>query len=76
VEPIAFRVATLAPALGLADGVVDLQSRVEAEAPDLVVWEEIAACSLRLVAGRAARTLCAGRLEDLVERLRATLEGS
>ena len=76
VEPIAFRVATLAPALGLADGVVDLQSRVEAEAPDLVVREEIAACSLRLVAGRAARTLCAGRLEDLVERLRATLEGS
>jgi ATP phosphoribosyltransferase len=76
VEPIIFSVAALAPALGLADGVVELQSRVEAEAPDLVVWEEIAACSLRLVVGRAARTLHAGRLEDLVERLRAALEGS
>jgi len=76
VEPIDFRVATLAPALGLADGVVDLQSRIEAEAPDLVLREEIAACSLRLVAGRAARTLHAGRLEDLVERLRVALEAS
>ena len=76
VEPIAFRVTALAPALGLADGVVDLRSRIAQEAPELVVREEIAACSLRLVAGRAARTLCAGRLEDLVERLRSALEGS
>jgi ATP phosphoribosyltransferase len=75
VEAIAFRVAALAPALGLADGVVDLRSRIAAEAPELVVREEIAACSLRLVAGRAARTLCAGRLEDLVERLRFAVEG-
>lgn len=76
VEAIDFRVATLAPALGLADGVVDLQSRVDAQAPPLIVQEEIAACSLRLVAGRAARTLHAERLEDLVERLRAALEGT
>lgn len=76
VEPIDFSVASLAPALGLADGVVDLESRIRDEAPDLVVVEEIAACSLRLVAGRAARTLCFGRLEELVERLRAALEGA
>jgi ATP phosphoribosyltransferase len=76
VDAIEFRAATLALALGLADDVVDLQSRIEAEAPFLVVREEIAACSLRLVVGRAARTLCAARLEDLVERLRAALEGS
>jgi ATP phosphoribosyltransferase len=75
VEPIAFRVAALAPALGLADGVMDLRSRIEAEAPGLVVREEIAACSLRLVAGRAARILYAGRLEDLVERLRSAVGG-
>ena len=55
---------------------MDLRSRIAQEAPELVVREEIAACSLRLVAGRAARTLCAGRLEDLVERLRSALEGS
>jgi ATP phosphoribosyltransferase len=76
VDAIEFRAATLALALGLADGIVDLQSRTEAEAPFPVVREEIAVCSLRLVVGRAARTLCAGRLEDLVERLRAALEGS
>jgi ATP phosphoribosyltransferase len=76
VEPIAFRVAALAPALGLADGVVDLRSRIAQEAPELVVREEIAACSLRLVAGGAARTLCAGRLEGLVERLRSAVEAS
>lgn len=76
VEPVALRAATLAPALGLADGVVELRSRVEAEAPDLVVRQRIAGSSLRLVAGRAARTLHAGRLEDLVERLRVVLGAS
>ena len=74
VEPIAFGEASLAPELGLADGVVDLESRIRAGAPGLVVREEFAACSLRLVAGRAARTLSSGRLEDLLERLRAALE--
>ena len=76
VEPIDFSVAALAPALGLADGVVDLRSRIDARGPHLIGHEDIAACSLRLVVNRAARTLHAGRLEDVVERLRAALEGS
>ncbi len=68
----------LAPALGLADGVLDLASRI-APAPAglavaLEIREEVAACSARLVAGRAARALLGASLGDLLERLRAAVE--
>jgi ATP phosphoribosyltransferase len=76
VELVAFAAAALAPGLGLADGVVELGSRLDLDDPGagrlsgLRVREEIAACSARLVAGRASRALGAERLADLLERLR------
>ncbi|MCX6364522.1 MAG: hypothetical protein NTW58_10215 [Actinobacteria bacterium] len=81
VELVAFDAAPLAPGLGLADGAVELRSRLVldegiagAGAPaGLRVREEIAACSARLVAGRAARALGGERLADLLERLRAAV---
>jgi ATP phosphoribosyltransferase len=66
----------LAPALGLADEVVELVSRL-ATAPTaeaLVVRATIADCSARLVAGRAARVLLGTSIGALVERLRTALE--
>lgn len=67
----------LAPALGLADGVVELAGRLAAPVPGagaaLEVREEVAACSARLVAGRSARALLGARLGDLLERLRAAM---
>jgi len=78
VELVAFDAAPLAPDLGIADGVVELRSRLVpagAGRPDgLRVREEIAACSARLVAGRAARALGSARLAELLERLRALVE--
>lgn len=74
VEAFAFGAAGLAPALGLADEVVDLRSRV-ATVPGLEVMEVLAESSLRLVAARAARALRAADLAALVERLRALVEG-
>ena len=69
-----FRAATLAPALGLADGVVELQSMLDVagspEIEGLEVREQVAVCSARLVAGRAARALAGQQLADAVERLR------
>jgi len=82
VELVAFDAALLAPGLGIADGVVELRSRLaldDASAgagrpAELLVREEIAACSARLVAGRAARALGGERLAELLERLRASVE--
>ena len=81
VEPVAFDAAALAPGLGLADGAVELRSRLVSDEgiagagalAGLIEREEIAACSPRLVAGRAARALGGERLADLLERLRAAL---
>ena len=82
VELVAFDAAPLAPGLGIADGVVELRSRLVDDAGGegsggalgLRVREEIAACSARLVAGRAARALAGERLAELLERLRAAVE--
>ncbi len=80
VEIIDFDAAALAPGLGLADGVVELRSRLALDdaggghPAGLRVREEIAACSARLVAGRAARALGGARLVELLERLRASVE--
>ena len=67
----------LAPALGLADGVVELRSRLAAGlsgAPPLEVREVVAVCSAHLVAARAARVLLRDEFGALVTRLRAALE--
>jgi ATP phosphoribosyltransferase len=70
-----FHTPALAVRLGLADGVVELRGRLQGGAGgDLVERAEVARCSARLVCGRAAHTLVAAGLEDLVERLRAELE--
>ena len=61
--------------LGIAEGVVDLRSRVAGAPLDLEVREEVAAVSLRLVVGRAAHALLADELVALLERLRPSLEG-
>jgi len=82
VDLVAFDAPSLALGLGIADGVVELRGRLvlndagaDAGPPDgLRVREEIAACSARLVAGRAARTLGGERLAELLERLRASME--
>jgi ATP phosphoribosyltransferase len=82
VELVAFGAASLAPGLGIADGVVDLRSRLAGDDGSagvgrphgLLVREEIAACSARLVAGRAARALGGARLAELLERVRAVVE--
>ncbi len=67
----------LAPALGLADGVVELRSRLTAEvtaAQPLVVREVVAVCSARFVAARAARVLLRAEFGALLTRLRAAVE--
>ena len=83
VELVAFDAASLAPRLGLADGVVELRGRLVDDHADaggstaaagFLVREEIAACSARVVAGRAARALGGARLAELLERLRASVE--
>jgi ATP phosphoribosyltransferase len=81
VELVAFGAAPLAPGLGIADGVVELRSRLVGDESagvgrphGLLVREEIAACSARLIAGRAARALGGARLAELLERVRAVVE--
>ncbi len=66
----------LAVALGLADGVVELRSRLAAfaDAPALAEREIVAACSARLVAARAARVLLRDEINGLAERLRAAVD--
>ncbi|NLE21250.1 MAG: hypothetical protein GX624_00490 [Actinobacteria bacterium] len=67
----------LAPALGLADGVVELKARVRtglAGVPDLETRAIVATCSAHLVASRAARVLRRADFAALIDRLRAALE--
>jgi ATP phosphoribosyltransferase len=68
---------SLAPALGLADGVVELRSRLTAGLPGmppLEIGEVVAAVSAHLVAARAARVLLRDEIGVLVTSLRAALE--
>jgi ATP phosphoribosyltransferase/ATP phosphoribosyltransferase regulatory subunit len=61
----------LAPAAGLADGIVDLVATGRTLADnDLEVREEIAHCTARLVANRIVHKLRASEVDSLVERLR------
>ena len=67
----------LAPALGVADGVVELRSRLAAGRAGGVTLQErevVAACSARLVAARAARVLLHAEINALADSLRAILE--
>jgi ATP phosphoribosyltransferase len=67
--------ATLAVSLGLADGVMELDTVVTAAAlPGLAYREVVARCGARLVAGRAARSLRGAEIAALLARLRALLE--
>lgn len=64
------------PALGLADGVVELRSRLAVHLAGLApleVREVVAACSAHLVAARAARVLLRDEVGALVTGLRAAL---
>ena len=64
----------LAPAAGLADGIVDLVDTGRTLADnDLEVREEIARCSARLVANRVAHKLRAEEIDALVSRMREAL---
>jgi ATP phosphoribosyltransferase len=64
-----------APKLGLADGVVDLvRSGRTLAAAGLEPREQLALCSQRLVAGRAAHALRAAEIGALCGRLRALVE--
>jgi ATP phosphoribosyltransferase len=64
-----------APALGLADGVVELDVVLAgSRATGLVVREVVAPCGARLVASRAARALRGDEVAALVARLRGLIE--
>jgi ATP phosphoribosyltransferase len=61
----------LAPLTGLSEGIVDLTaSGVTLEQNGLVVREEIAACTARLIANPVAHKLKAAEIDRVVERLR------
>jgi ATP phosphoribosyltransferase len=67
----------LTPALGMADGVVELAARVRAGRPGAPALEPravVAACSAHLVGSRAARVLRRAEFATLVESLRTALE--
>jgi ATP phosphoribosyltransferase len=59
----------LALSLGLADGIVELERRLPS-APPMIVREEVAPCSARLVAGCQTRALQGARLAGLIKDLR------
>ena len=62
----------LAPLTGLVEGIVDLTATgTTLEQNDLVVREEIAVCTARLIANPVAHKLKAAEIDDVVERLRA-----
>jgi len=62
----------LAPLTGLAEGIVDLTaSGSTLRENGLVVREEIARCTARLIANPVAHKLRAGAIDELVERLNA-----
>ncbi len=67
----------LAPLMDLADEIVDIAStgRTLAE-NNLVVIEEVAACTARLVANQVSQRLKYDRIEELVERLLSAVEAS
>lgn len=68
----------LAPALGVADAVVELRSRLAAGRRGMRELDErevLASCSARLVAARASRVLLRDEINGLADRLRAILEG-
>jgi ATP phosphoribosyltransferase len=66
--------ATLAVSLGLADGVVELDTVVGMPAlSGMTRRETVARCGARLVAGRAARSLRGAEVAALVARLRDLL---
>jgi ATP phosphoribosyltransferase len=66
--------ATLAVSLGLADGVVELDTVIAAALPGLARRETVARCGARLVAGRAARSLRGAEIAALLATLRDLLE--
>ncbi len=62
----------LAPLTGLADGIVDLTATgTTLRENDLVIREEIASCTARLIANPVAHKLRAGEIDDVIGRLRA-----
>ncbi len=62
----------LAPLTGLVEGIVDLTATgTTLRENGLVVREEIAACTARLIANPVAHKLKAQAIDDVVERLRA-----
>ena len=61
----------LAPLTGLAEGIVDLTATgTTLRENRLVVREEIAVCTARLIANPVAHRLRAAKIDDLVERIR------
>jgi ATP phosphoribosyltransferase len=61
----------LAPLTGLVEGIVDLTATGTTLAQNgLVIREEIAECTARLIANPVAHKLRAAEIDDLVERLR------
>jgi len=62
----------LAPLTGLVEGIVDLTATgTTLRENGLVIREEIAACTARLIANPVAHKLKAGALDALLERLHA-----
>lgn len=62
----------LAPLTGLVDGIVDLTATgTTLRENDLVIREEIASCTARLIANPVAHKLRAGEIDDVIGRLRA-----
>jgi len=62
----------LAPLTGLVDGIVDLTATgTTLRENGLVIREEIAACTARLIANPVAHKLRAAEIDDVIERLRA-----
>ncbi len=77
VEPMAVDAAPwLAVAVGVADGVVELEGVIPEGEPELVAREVVADCSARLVTGRQAHTLRGARLAGLVDSLREVRGGA
>ena len=62
----------LAPLTGLVEGIVDLTATgTTLRENGLVVREEIAVCTARLIANPVAHKVKAGAIDDVVERIRA-----
>jgi ATP phosphoribosyltransferase len=62
----------LAPLTGLVEGIVDLTATGQTLAQNgLVVREEIAVCTARLIANPVAHKLKAAAIDDVLERVRA-----